>query len=113
MDSITLRLQPSTKESLEGEAEERGVSRSEYIRNILRSRHELERLREQVADLERENDRLRQQLAATNRRVDQHQELVRYVQEERSLAQEQSRRRKAPVWRRAKWWILGEPNEEK
>lgn len=38
MDSITLRLQPSTKGSLEVEADELGVSRSEYIRNILRSR---------------------------------------------------------------------------
>lgn len=98
MDSITLRLQPDTIKSLGEEADDHDVSRSEYVRNIIRSCYELQRLRdeheriqdqheqeleevreeygERIADLERENERLHRQLAATNKRVDQHQELV-------------------------------------
>lgn len=81
-------------------------NRSEAMRFIIDQYNE-------TKDLQRENDRLREQLAATNRRVDQHQELVEYVQDERSVAQKRERRREAPAWRRAKWWLLGEPAEEK
>lgn len=80
MDSITLRLQSDTIEQLTDEADANGVSRSEYVRDIIRSRDELQRLRdeheriqanheqeltavrdkyeEHIAELERENERL-------------------------------------------------------
>ena len=51
-ESITIRLQPELIDRLEGEAEEAGVSRSEYIRQILRERREKEALHEEVAMLE-------------------------------------------------------------
>ena len=60
-----------------------------------------------LEDLENENERLQRQLAATNRHVDEHQELVAYVKEERELQQRREKRRDAPAWRRAKWWLLG------
>lgn len=75
------------------------------------SRHEYEHLTERVDDLEIENDRLRRQLAATNQRIDEHQELVEYVEEERRDRQRDRERRNAPVWRRAKWWVLGAPDD--
>lgn len=58
MDSITLRLQADTIESLEEEANEHGVSRSEYIRDLIRSRDEYKRLREQYEALREEHERL-------------------------------------------------------
>ena len=51
------------------------------------------------------------QLAATNRRVDQYQELVAYSQEERELDHRRQERMDAPVWRRAKWWLLGRDSD--
>jgi hypothetical protein len=31
---------------------------------------------------------------------------VRFAEEQRSLVSEQRDRQNAPVWRRAKWWVL-------
>lgn len=83
-------------------------SKSEAVRTFI---HEYEHLTERVDDLEIENDRLRRQLAATNQRIDEHQELVEYVEEERRDRQRDRERRNAPVWRRAKWWVLGAPDD--
>lgn len=91
-------------------------NRSEAVRDLIEKGFQyddrVEELEREIEDVRRENDRLRKQLAATNRRVDQHQELVEYVQEERSVAQRREQRREAPAWRRAKWWLLGEPTDE-
>ncbi|WP_122090362.1 hypothetical protein [Halalkalicoccus subterraneus] len=133
MDSITLRLQPDTIESLSGEANEHGVSRSEYVRNIIQSRHELERLRgeyerlqadhegeieelreeyeDRIADLERENERLRNEKRALIQDREERTDLVEYVEREKELDQQRQQRRQAPAWRRAKWWLLGEPDD--
>jgi len=51
-ESITIRLEGELIEGLEEEAEEEGVSRSEYIRQILRERGETEELREEVDTLQ-------------------------------------------------------------
>lgn len=63
MDSITLRLQSDTIDQLNDEANARGVSRSEYVRDIIRSRDELQRLRDKheriQADHEEELDGVR------------------------------------------------------
>ena len=58
MDSITLRLQPDTIKSLEEEANEHSISRSEYIRDLIQSRHEYKRLREKYEALREEHERL-------------------------------------------------------
>ena len=51
-DSITIRLQSDLIDSLEAEADEQSVSRSEYIRQILRQRHEVDELQEKVDTLQ-------------------------------------------------------------
>lgn len=111
MEAITIRLSEDLLESLDGEADEYEQSRSEYIREILRSRNEYDQLQDEYEDLERENERLRRQLEATNKRVDEHTELVEYIEQERSLQERREERRNAPVWTRAKWWILGKGEE--
>jgi len=50
-ESITIRLEGELIEGLEEEAEEESVSRSEYIRQILRERGKSEELQEEVAAL--------------------------------------------------------------
>ena len=100
MDSITLRLESDTIEALDTEAGEHGVSRSEYVRDILQSRHERDRLRAA-------NERLQQRVQTLIDQREEHSELVNYVQEERSLQQRREERRDAPLWTRAKWYVLG------
>jgi chromosome segregation ATPase len=61
-DSVTIRLQSDLIDSLEDEAEEQDVSRSEYIRQILRDRDEIEELRDEV-------DTLRERLESREERI--------------------------------------------
>ena len=78
---------------------------------------------EEIADLQEQNERLQtsrddlqRQLAATNRRVDQHQELVDYVEEQRSLERYRARREQmidqAGMLTRWKWRLTGVPVDE-
>lgn len=97
MQQITLRIREDTLEALEEEAEERGVSRSEHIRDILDSRDDVEDLQTEVERLRREKRQILEQREEAT-------ELVRYVEDE---LERRERRDTAPVWTRARWWLLG------
>lgn len=111
MEQITVRLDPDVIAELDEEAEDRNESRAEYVRHVIDSRHEVEELQTEVDELQTEVDRLQRELQAANRRVDEHQELVRYVEEERSLQerreQRQRERERAGILTRSKWWLFG------
>lgn len=62
--SITTRLESELIEGLDEESDEAGLSRSEYIRRILRERHE------NPAKLQQEVDTLRDRLHAREERID-------------------------------------------
>jgi len=85
---------------LESEAEDRGVSRSAYIRDVLESRRDAQ-------ELERKVERLKNQLRAANSRHDEHTELIEYVERERELQQLERERRTASIWERARWLLFG------
>jgi predicted HicB family RNase H-like nuclease len=51
MQNVTVRLPEELTDELDAEADEQGVSRSEYIRETLQNRHEADELREEVSDL--------------------------------------------------------------
>ena len=123
MKTITLRVEADTLESLDAEADERDRTRSEHVREILRTRNDAERLREEIDELRAERDDaearaddLRRQLAAANSRADDVDDLAEYVREEQSLRQQEAerrrRRREASILRRAKWWLTGEPTPD-
>lgn len=105
MESVSTRLDNETYEKLEEIVDERDSSMSAVVRELIEKGLKYD-------DLKTERDRLQRELAATNRRVDEHQELVRYVEEERSLRERREARESAPVWRRAKWWMFGAPADE-
>lgn len=118
MTSISLRLDDDLLESLDEEAEEKGVSRSAYIRATLEARHESDVLRKERDELqadyealEARRDELQRQLAAVNARQEDVTELVEYVEQERTLQQQREDRRNAPVWTRAKWWLFGKSTD--
>jgi septal ring factor EnvC (AmiA/AmiB activator) len=136
MPQISLRLDDDLLETLDAEADDRDVPRSKHIRDMLESRkrqreleHELEQMREklatardqaadveelteQVEELERENERLHRERRQLLEQREEHTELVRYAEQQQSVIERQEERRDAPVWRRAKWWMLGRSNDE-
>ncbi len=62
MQNVTVRLREELIDRLDDEADERGVSRSEYIRDILDERHRVEELETKV-------DRLQDRLDAREQRI--------------------------------------------
>jgi small-conductance mechanosensitive channel len=62
MEQVTLRLPVRLKAELEREAGERGVSRSEHVRDVLEKREEVAELRDRLERRERRIDDLEEQL---------------------------------------------------
>lgn len=123
MTSISLRLNDEILESIDEEAKEKRVSRSEYIRDTLEARHESDVLRADLDELQTEYetlktkyDELQRQLAAVNSRQDDVTELVEFVEEQRDLTRYQERRQrqldKANILTRWKWKVTGVPVED-
>ena len=109
MKQITLRLPEDVVDRLDEEADDRGVSRSEHIRDQLERAELMDRLE---AELERERaraDDLRRQLAEANRRDEDVSELVRARERERDL---QERRARASLVERVRWFVTGMPADD-
>ena len=127
MEQITVRIPSDTLDDLEAEASEHDRSRSEHVRNVIDSRNDpdadVERLREQVAELEATRDELQETIDDLETDVDrlqnekrliledreEKQDLVRYVEEERN---EQQRWRQAGLATRLKWRLTGMPGDD-
>lgn len=116
MEQITVRIPEHTLEELDHEAEAEGgvASRSEYIRQIIDQRNddeseaELERLRDEVADLERDVERLQNEKQLILQEREEKAELAAYVEEERSAEQ---RWRQAGLGTKLKWRVFGMPED--
>lgn len=106
MHRLTVRLPDDMADRIAELSGDEGPydSKSEAVRELIRQG-------ERLAEVERERDRLRDQLAATNSRADDVGELVEYIERERALREQEQERRQAPVWKRAAWWVFGEPAE--
>lgn len=120
MDPITLRLPTDTLKEVDKEAEAEGLSRAEYLREVVENRHAddemLSEYEEKLSDYENEVEELRTELNRVRnekRQVldlrEEHTDLVRAVQSERSI---QERRATASIFKRWKWAITGMPDEE-
>jgi len=110
MEQITLRLGEDLKEELEAEAEERGVSRSEHIRDVLASRRGTDELRERLEAREARIDELERQLTERSRVEEKIEELPDKI---RSADTYQERRQRlidsASLSQRLKWKVTGVP----
>jgi septal ring factor EnvC (AmiA/AmiB activator) len=113
MEQITVRIPADTLADLEAEAAEHDRTRSEHIRHIIDSRHEdadeLDRLREDLADAERDVERLRSEKRLILEDREEKQELVEYVESERTAEQ---RWREAGLATRLRWRLTGMPSED-
>lgn len=91
MKQITIRLREDVIDALEAEAEDRGVSRSEHVRDVIDSREDVTRLRARIETLE-------EQLARRSQIEDRVDELAMELREERDEVD--------PPWpvRWMDWW---------
>jgi Arc/MetJ-type ribon-helix-helix transcriptional regulator len=134
MGRTTVSLDEETQEIIDEKSGDGGEyeSVSAFVRDCIQRYEEIETLEETVDDLEEEVSSLREerdQLKDQADRVDdlektierlrnekqtlveqrsENRELVRYVQEERTVEQQW---REAPLWKRAKWRVMGMPSE--
>lgn len=135
MKTTSVRFPPEELDELDREAEEADLSRAEYLRELIRTgreserlQDELERVREENKRLQREHDNelervrddyeaklddLRRQLAASNRQNDRVEELATFAEREQSIQRKreirENKRSEAGVLTRASWWLTGGP----
>jgi len=74
------------------------------VRECIRRSQELDECRERVADLEQQVERLEREKRLILEQREEHAQLVRAVEEQRTLEQE---RGQAGLATRARWWLFG------
>lgn len=99
---VTARVSDDLNDRIEAFSDETDATKAEAMRTLLKRGLDFD-------EIKRENQRLKDQLAATNQRIDDTKELVKYVEEERELQKQRRQKENAPVWRRAKYWVFGFP----
>jgi metal-responsive CopG/Arc/MetJ family transcriptional regulator len=111
MEQITGRLPGELLAELEAEADEAGVSRSEYIRDVLRTREHTDALRDRIADKEARIDQLEAQLARRSQVQQQIEALPDKLRETQQSYQERRQRLldEASLAQRLKWKLTGVP----
>lgn len=109
MARVTATLDDEQYEYLQAVKEAEGLdSDAAAVRACMDRARMHDDAQERAESLEARVEELRNELAAANRRIDSANELVEYVEEERSLEQ---RRRQAGIVTRARWWLTGMPEE--
>lgn len=93
MEAITVRIPEDDLETLDSEADEHDATRSEYIRDLIEKGRDYD-------ELAAERARLNRELAQVIEHRESSQEIVEYVEEEKTW-------REAPIWKRIRWWVLG------
>jgi predicted DNA-binding protein len=126
MKQTAHRLPEETIAELDQEADELGITRSEYVRKILENRHSTAVDESEYApkdaydEIQQENERLHRERRQLLEQREEHSELVQFAQEERSLAQTREdreerreqrdeRRRRVSIVQRGWWRVFGEP----
>ena len=105
MTRVTTTLEDDQAEYLQQvKAEEDIDSDAAALRVCVERAAMHEDAQQRATELEARAEELRNELQAANRRIDSANEIVEYVEEEKSL---EDRRRKAGLGTRAKWWLFG------
>jgi len=116
--TVSLRAQDmDLLEQVKAESDEDDMGTSEAVRRVFDRAREHDELRSRADELRNERDELRNQLAAANQRIDETNELVQYVEQEKELRQDRRRRERmkeeAGLLKRSKWWLVGMPDESR
>lgn len=110
MEPLTIRIQADTKESLESEADEYGISVSEYVRRLIRDGREYDDLKARLEAREDRISELESQLSRRSQLEDKIEDLPDKIRE-RETYQERRQRLidRASVAQRLKWKVTGVP----
>jgi chromosome segregation ATPase len=104
-DTITIRIQSELIDRLDGEAKDKDVSRSEYIRQILRSRHESKDLREEIEDLRDRLDQREQRIDELEEQLTKRSQLEEKVENLPDQIREAEHEPSPPfIVRWVQWW---------
>jgi len=82
---------------------------AEAVRECIRRSQALDECRDRVAELEETVERLEREKRLILKERDEHSQLVRAVEQQRTLEEERAR---AGVLTRARWWLVGRDEEE-
>ena len=107
---MAVRIPLRQKAELEREAEELGVSRSEYIRSILADRHRVAELEERLERRQARIEELETQLTERSRVEQKIEDLPAQIRDE--LTYQERRQRmldQASITERIKWKVTGVP----
>jgi hypothetical protein len=100
----TVRLDEDLASHVESVRQDDETSDAEAVRECVRRSQRLDDLEGELVEVRQELDRARRERRQLLAEREEKKELARYVEDERTRAQE---REQAPVWRRARWWLLG------
>lgn len=113
MKPTSIRLAEDTLASVDDEAEERGLTRAQYLRLIVTNRHESDRVRDEYESkldrLRTENERLRRERRQVLAQREEHTDLVTVVERQQSL---QERKAQASILRKIRWAVTGMPEAD-
>lgn len=106
MPRLTITITEEQEEILESKSGDDGEyeSKSEVVRFFIENGERIEELEQEIERLTRERRQLLEQRG-------EHDELVRYAQDEREQRERRQERRQEPAWTRAWWWLIGEPDK--
>jgi antitoxin component of RelBE/YafQ-DinJ toxin-antitoxin module len=113
---LTIRIREETKESLEDEAAEYGVSVSEYVRELIDKGREYDDLEVRLESREERIETLEAQIAETRNiesKIDDLRDLPDIVRNQESYTERRQRMLdQASVVQRMKWKVTGVPVNE-
>lgn len=110
---MAVRIPLRQKAELEREAEERGVSRSEYMRGVLDDRHRVAELEERVERKQARIDELEAQLTERSRVEEKIENLPDQIRGEMTYQERRQRMLdQASVTQRLKWRVTGVPVDD-
>jgi predicted nuclease with TOPRIM domain len=127
MGQISIRMDDERIADLDREAEEEGYgSRADLVRDVLESRNEpsevhleVDKCRDELSECQSELDELQTEVERLHRerrqlleQREENKELVRYTQDRREIERRQREVKQHNVFKRAWWWVAGEPAPE-
>jgi chromosome segregation ATPase len=109
---VTASLDDAHEKELERLRESENLtSDAAAVRLAFERSAELADARERITELQNRTRELEEELMATNRRIDDVNEIVAFAEEEREVVQARERRERereaAGILTRSKWWLFG------
>jgi len=113
MQPLTIRIQEDTKESLDKEADEYGVSVSEYVRELIEQGRKYSELEDRLESREERIDELESQLRKRSNIEDKIEDLPDKIRDANTYTERRQRKLdQATLGQRLKWRFTGVPVDE-